>query len=114
MYAPHPEYVSLHKAVAPAPLARPSVRAVVAPKAPSIRKKYHGKVVFAVGVCGQQVLVKAQFPELPPHPDYDANIQTFLAAHPGEPGKLYQFDGTYMLFKNGHPSFSGRLAEVQL
>lgn len=111
--APH-GYVSLQKA-APSPSThRPAPRAAAMPKAPSIRKKYHGKVIFAVGVCGQQVLVSARFPDLPPHEGYTDNVQTFLDAHPGQPGKLYQFEGTYMLFKNGHPSFSGRLSEVQL
>lgn len=117
MQASAAAYVSLKKAPPLESALRTSHLALKAPKPAatiSIRKKYPGKVVYAHGADGQVMLIQTAFPTMPAHDSFESNIRQFLEDHPGEPGKVYKFEGAYMLFKNGHPSFSGHLKEVEL
>lgn len=111
---PHTGYVSLQKAASPSHSATALSRPRTSARAISIRKKYHGKIVFARGVDGQQVLLRTDFPDMPAHEAFQDNIQQFLEQHPAAPGSVQKFEGAYMLFKNGHPSFSGHFREVSL
>lgn len=80
--------------------------------APSIRKKYRGSIVFAHSAYGQHVLIKADFPGLPDSPWLFEHLNGFVCERDTEPGKVYRFEGTYMVFKNGSPSFSGKVEQV--
>lgn len=91
-----------------------SATALSAKAGPSVRKKYRGTIVFVHSHLGEKVVVRATFPQLPEHSAFDNNVQDFISEHAGSPGVVYKFDGTYMLFKNGHPSFAGHVTEVAL
>jgi len=79
---------------------------------PSVRKKYHGSIVFTHTECGQMIPICSDFPKLPGSPVFDDHLCDFVAEKAVEAGKVYKFVGTYMLFKNGNPSFSGTITEV--
>ena len=80
--------------------------------APSIRKKYRGTLVFTQSAFGHLVPIRAEFKDLPDSPWFYNHINDFVAERALEAGKVYKFEGTYMVFRNGNPSFSGSVSEV--
>lgn len=106
--------MSLAQAVAPAEAAHRAkvLAATFGHLAPSIRKKYRGVIVFTQSVFGQLVPIRADFKDLPDSPWFFEHLNDFVGERATEPGKVYKFEGTYMLFKNGKPSFSGNVTEV--
>lgn len=106
--------MSLAEALAPAEAAHRSrvLTATFGYLAPSVRKKYRGSILFTQSDYGQYVPIKADFPDLPDSPWFFEHLNDFVCERAAEPGKVYRFDGTYMLFKNGKPSFSGSVTQV--
>ena len=80
--------------------------------APSVRKKYRGTIVFAQSEYGSLVPIRADFKNLPDSPWFFEHLNDFVAKRAAEAGTVYKFEGTYMVFKNGRPSFSGTVREV--
>lgn len=81
---------------------------------PRPRKKYRGTLVFTQSEFGQLVPIRAHFPDLPDSPWLFEHITEFVAEKAKEPGEVYRFDGTYMTFLNGRPSFSGTVTKVSI
>jgi hypothetical protein len=106
--------MSLAQAFAPAEAAHRAqvLAATFGHLAPSIRKKYHGSILFTQSAYGSLVPIRADFPDLPDSPWFFEHLNDFVAERAREPGKVYRFDGTYMVFRNGSPSFSGKVIEV--
>lgn len=106
--------MSLAQAFAPAEAAHRArvISATFGHLAPSVRKKYRGTIVFTHSAYGQLVPIRAEFQNLPDSPWFYEHLQDFVAERASEPGKVYRFDGTYMVFKNGSPSFAGTVREV--
>jgi len=80
--------------------------------APSARKKYHGTVIFAQSEYGAIVPIRADFKGLPDSPWFYDHLTDFVGDKAVEAGVVYKFEGTYMLFKNGSPSFSGKVSVI--
>lgn len=80
--------------------------------APSIRKKYHGTILFTHSAYGQLVLIRADFNGLPDSPWLYDHLNDFVCERATEPGMVYRFDGSYMVFKNGNPSFKGTVTPI--
>lgn len=80
--------------------------------APSVRKKYRGTIIFTQSAYGALVPIRADFPSLPDSPWFFEHLSDFVTERAVEPGKVYRFEGSYMVFKNGNPSFSGTVTEV--
>lgn len=104
--------MSFAQAVTPcAPRAR-SFSAPVSRSGPQIRKKYAGTIVFTHGEYGDIVPIRTSFPLLPASAAFQDHLQEFVAERALSAGTVYKFEGTYMLFKNGRPSFCGHISEV--
>ena len=80
--------------------------------APKIRKKYKGSILFTQSQAGQLVPIRTMFTDLPAYPLFNSHVNEFVAERAEEPGKVYLFEGTYMVYKNGKPSFSGTVSPV--
>lgn len=106
--------MSLSSAFAPAEAAHRSrvMAATFGHLAPSTRKKYRGSILFTQTEHGQLVPIRSSFASLPESPWFFEHLNDFVAKHATEPGTVYRFEGTYMVFKNGNPSFSGTVVAV--
>jgi hypothetical protein len=106
--------MSIADALEPAEAAQQAqvLKATFGHLAPSIRKKYKGSILFAQGEYGDLVVIRADFPSLPNSPWLHDHLQDFVAERAQEAGKVYRFDGSYMMFKNGNPSFKGEVTQV--
>ncbi len=101
--------MSLAEAMAPAEAAYQNrvLRGTFGHLAPSIRKKYRGSILFTQTEYGQLVPIRAAFSGLDDSPWFFDHLSSFVAENAIDAGVVYKFEGTYMVFKNGKPSFSG-------
>lgn len=93
----------------------PRIQIVKAPDGyplPSPRKKYRGDIVFTQSEDGQFVPIRVALDSLPMSPLVKSHLAEFVKERAQEPGKVYKFEGSYMVFLNGHPSFKGSVSEV--
>ncbi len=106
--------MSLADAIAPAEAANRArvLTATFGHLAPSVRKKYHGSIVFAHSEYGPLVPIRAEFKGLADSPWFFEHLNQFVSEQVTEPGAIYRFDGTYMVFKNGKPSFCGPVTRL--
>ena len=106
--------MSLAEAFAPAEARHRSqvMAATFGHLAPQVRKKYRGTILFTHSNYGQLVVIRADFKNLPDSPWLFEHLNDFVFERATERGKVYRFEGSYMLFKNGKPSFSGTVTEV--
>jgi len=79
---------------------------------PKIRKKYKGSILFTQSEGGQLVPIRTVFTDLQAFPSFNSHVNDFVAERAREPGKVYLFEGTFMVYKNGKPSFSGTVSPV--
>ncbi len=83
--------------------------------APQAATRYSGWIVFANGAYGDSgVLIDAAFEGLDDSPWLYDDMIRFIEQHPGEPGNVYRWDGSYTKYKNGGCRFSGRPEPVPL
>lgn len=73
----------------------------------SIRKKYHGEILYANTLSHGVVVIRCTFNDIKDYPDLPTHVKDFVASRPADAETIYKFEGSYMLFKNGKPSFSG-------
>jgi hypothetical protein len=83
------------------------------------RKKYKGYIVFALTDYNESIVIKYNFKGLSDSPwlaqhlgDYAAR-QCFDLARKRHSG-VYRFDGTYMVYYNGKPNFSGKVRTIKI
>lgn len=82
--------------------------------APAPRKKYRGSILFTHTEFGSIVPIRVNFEKLPESPWLADHVSDFIADKAEEPGTIYRFEGTYMMFLNGKPSFSGKVDIVHV
>lgn len=82
--------------------------------APSPRKKYRGSILFTHTEFGDILPIRVNFENLPESPWLADHVGGFIAEKAEEPGTIYRFTGTYMMFLNGSPSFSGKVEVVHI
>lgn len=107
--------MSLSSAFAPAEVAHRNqvTRQTFGHLAPSPRKKYKGSLIFTQSEFGELVPIRVSFEGLPDSPWLHQHLLSFVEERATEPGKVYKFEGSYMVFLNGNPSFKGAVTEIQ-
>lgn len=80
--------------------------------APEPRKKYRGYVLFTFGEYGDITVIKDNFEGLPDSPWFYEHVHEFASRKVKTRGRVYRFDGTYMMLKNGNSRFSGKVRVV--
>lgn len=79
--------------------------------APVPRNSYRGSIVFAHGEYGDLVPLRTDFPSLPDSPCFFSDLMELISSAKTEPGRIYEFEGTYTRRKNGSHHFKGRTVE---
>lgn len=84
--------------------------------APEPRRKYNGFILFAHAAYGDLTVIDYRFKNLEDSPWFCEDLHEFINGIAGEKpqGRIYRFDGTYMKYKNGSHSFSGKVRRVML
>jgi hypothetical protein len=86
--------------------------------APVHRKEYPGYLIFAIGEWGDEVPIAANFKDLPDSPWFFDHIGKFIDKFAGydktKQGRVYRFDGTYMIYNNGNPRWRGKVKQINL
>lgn len=79
--------------------------------------EHHGHVVFAYGIYGGDPVVTLSLdfgPDAGDGPWFYEGLQDWLLAQNGEDGKVYRFEGTYRLDRDGIHHFNGTTREMDL
>lgn len=79
--------------------------------APEPRVNYSFKIVFCEGQYRDTIIIRTET-QLEDSPWLFDHMMDFICDKALETGKVYEFEGTYMMYKNGGCRFSGKTKVV--
>jgi hypothetical protein len=80
--------------------------------APEPNTKHNVSILFCWGDYGDIIPIKMESTTLEDSPWFYDHMQTFIEDNAKEQGRVYRFEGTYQMFKNGNCRFSGKTTVV--
>lgn len=81
--------------------------------APEPQQVYSGTLLFALGDYGAIVPLSAKFDDLDDSPWFYEHMSEYIGRQVMRRGAgVYEFRGTYRMFKNGNARFSGKVRKI--
>lgn len=81
--------------------------------APKHGQVYNGEIVFCFGEYGDITPITTKFKGLGDSPWFFGQMSDFIARKCKTRGRIYRFEGTYRLLKNGNGRFKGKVLVIK-